>query len=174
MAPSALLRSSPILVRAGLPLVGGQMVAHARRRRLPLLLSANAFATRYHRGHTKSGAFKAFKKDISNLDGLDCALDSAGFVAMARYRGFPWGVRDYCELVGARAWSWAAQPDLCCEPEIASDAAARLLRVAGTVKLYLRAQAAATEMGVMPLMPVLQGFLPAEYRLCFDLMPIAE
>lgn len=164
---------SPILMRAGIPLVGGQMVAHARKRNYPLMISANAFSVRHTTGDRK-GTFRAFRKNLSHLDGLNCALDSAGFVAAVRYGGFPWEIEEYCELAASRAWTWASAPDLCCEPQIASDRAMRLLRIAGTARLYGQARRITERLGGQPLMPVLQGWEPQEYRQCFEWMPIVE
>lgn len=165
---------APILMRAGLPLVGGQMLAHARRRGYPLMISANAFSKRYPVGHPQHGSFRGFRTDLKHLEGLDIALDSCGFVASWLYGGFPWSIRQYCELAASRDWTWASAPDLCCEPQIASDKAMRLLRIAGTARLYSESSRIMAELGGAPLVPILQGWTPAEYRLCYEWMPVVE
>ena len=37
------------------------------------------------------------------------ALDSAGFVAASRYRGFPWSTHHYLDLAAAAPWLWWAE-----------------------------------------------------------------
>lgn len=101
---------------------------------------------------------------------MDVALDSAGFVAMARYGGYRWSVAQYVELAGLFGWTWWAQMDLCCEPKVATDRQAVLERVHGTAGYLLacRAQVDAWEAQgcdwLTHPMPVLQGWRPEDYE----------
>lgn len=89
---------------------------------------------------------------------------------MAKYNGYEWSVEQYVELAAAYEWSWWAQMDCCCEPEIASDAIARLFRLAETSRLYRACERAAEIRGVNPPMPVLQGWTVDDYRRSVDLL----
>lgn len=154
-------------MRVGIPLTGGALPAAAREAGYPVLFSANAFATTYPSGHERAGDFAGFRLPRGGqLDGLDAALDSAGFVAAARYGDYRWGVSDYYDLVQAHPWSWHAAMDYCCEPEVAGDRPLRLLRIAGTAVNLARCQAEAGARGLPNPMPVLQGYTPEEYALC--------
>jgi|JI6StandDraft_1071083.scaffolds.fasta_scaffold47148_2 hypothetical protein len=164
--------SDPILVRIGLPLTGGSLVAHALARGLPVLMSANAFARRYPRGHQRAGSMRGFRTQLQHLRGLNCALDSAGFCATSIYRGFPWSVEQYVDLAASFPFAWWASMDLCNEPEVAHDKATRMLRLAETVRLYISCCNAAARRGIGPPTPVLQGFEPAEYVTCARMLPI--
>lgn len=124
----------------------------ARSLDAPVLISANALRRR-------DGTFRA----PSGLDGLDAALDSAGFVAMVRYGGFPWTVAAYCMAAVAYPWSWWASMDCCCEPEIARDRDAVLERVRETARLLGECRRYGEPM------PVLQGWLPDDYERSVEL-----
>lgn len=125
-------------VRVGIPLVGGQLVAAARRRGYHVLFSANAFAKTYPKGHAREGFFKGFRlPGAGQFEGLDAALDSAGFVAAAKYRDYRWTV-DVARELGAnliRSFSYiittATSP-----PSISakSPGSGNLIRVAGQTK----------------------------------------
>ena len=116
-------------VRVGIPLVGGQLVEAARRRGYPVLFSANAFAKTYPKGHEQEGFFRGFRlPDASQLAGLDAALDSAGFVAAAKYRDYRWSVDEYLDLVESHPWAWWAAMDMCCEKARARPASSLELR----------------------------------------------
>lgn len=163
------------LVRVGLPLPGGQLVAAARAQRYPVLFSANAFARSYAKGHERAGWFKDFRLPCqAQFEGLDVALDSGGFVAAARYGDYRWTVDDYLDLVQSHRWSWWAALDMCCEPEIAADRPLRLLRLAATARLLAECRSEARRRGLDMPMPVLQGWTPDEYALCASRLPIAE
>lgn len=149
------------LVRLGLPLVGGALPAAARALGAAVLVSANALAR--YRGRGDDRAFAGFRLQAPDLDGMDVALDSAGFVAHVHYGGFPWRVEDYVELAGARSWSWWAQMDACCEQEIARDRGMVRLRQAETIRLLGACQSLARRAGIAPPVPVLQGRAPADY-----------
>ena len=128
----------------------------------PLLVSANAL------WDARRGEFRV----PAHPGILDCdvALDSAGFVATVRYGGYRWTVAQYVELAGLFGWSWWAQMDLCCEPQVAGDRATVDYRVRGTATLLwaCRAQVAAwRDAGADWLtdpMPVLQGWRGEDYE----------
>lgn len=166
--------SSPVTVRVGIPLVGGRLVDHVRSRHLPILMSANAFARRYPKGHEREGAFRGFRTDLGHLEGLDCALDSGGFVAAAHYGDYPFSIPDYLDLVAARPWSWYSAPDYCVEPEVAGDRAIRKIRIAATQRNYAVCAASAARRGLPAPTPVLQGYEVSEYLECADTFPITE
>lgn len=167
--------STATVVRVGLPVVGGQLVAAARERGYPTLFSANAFATTYPKGHERAGDFQGFRlPDADQFAGLDAALDSAGFVAAAHYGDYRWTVDDYVGLAAAHRWAWWSSMDLCCEPEVASDRPLRLLRLAGTASLLGQCRRRAQERGLSMPVPILQGWTPDEYVLCAEWLPLAE
>lgn len=162
-------------MRVGIPLTSGALPAAARRLGYPVLFSANAFARVFADGHDRAKEFAGFRlpKD-GQLDGLDAALDSAGFVAAARYGDYRWSVADYYDLVEAFPWTWHASMDYCCEPEVAQDRPLRLLRIAATAQLLAQCQAEAKARGLPAPMPILQGWTPAEYALCARWLPVLE
>lgn len=162
-------------VRVGVPLTGGRLVAAARERRYPVLFSANAFARTYPKGHEREGFFKGFSRpDPIQFEGLDAALDSAGFVAAVKYGDYRWTVDDYLDLVASFSWSWWAAMDYCCEPAVAADRPLRLLRLAGTARMLGQCRAEASRRGIPAPMPVLQGWTPAEYVTCAEWLPLIE
>jgi hypothetical protein len=86
----------------GLPrLADGALWRTARRLGAPVLISANALS-RWTRNAIGMRTWTGF--DTRNLrlvhEHLVC-LDSGGFVAAARYRGFPWELDDYLDLCAA-------------------------------------------------------------------------
>lgn len=139
-------------IRLGLPLLGGQLVEGAKVLKTPVLVSANAAR--------KGGKWRL---DYTQLEGLDVALDSAGFVAWAHYGGFPWSLGEYLDLVSRHPWAWWAQMDACCEAEIATDRAAVEFRMMETARLWTLCSDAARAAGISQPMPVLQGRTPADY-----------
>jgi len=160
------------LIRLGLPLVGGALPAAARELGAAVLVSANALA-RYRYtdqpgrravlGADGYRAFAGFRLDAPDLDGLDVALDSAGFVAWVHYGAFPWTVDDYVQLATSRRWAWWAQMDACCEAEIAGNRDTVRIRQAETIRLLGECQRAAKRLGIPAPVPVLQGRTPADY-----------
>lgn len=156
-------------IRLGIPLVGGQLPRAAREIGAPVLVSANALAV-YKKNHNQR-EFVRFRSS-PDLDNLDCALDSAGFVAWAHYGEFPWTVENYVSLAASRPWAWWAQMDACCEKEIASSRDAVRMRQAETVRLLTECRLVAKYMGASPPMPVLQGDRPSDYVWCLDQMNI--
>lgn len=162
--------TTPALIRAGVPLPGGRLVEIARDAGLPVLFSANAFMRR-----TPSGEISSVRMaDRGHFGGLDAALDSAGFVAAAKYRGYPWSVEQYLNLVESYDWAWYASMDHCVEPEIAGDKAGVMLRVAETARMYGELRRAAADRGLGAPMPVLQGWTPSQYVWGAERMPLLE
>lgn len=156
---------TPVYIRTGLPTPNGKLLAAARKRRYPVLFSANAFARRLPLRHPRGGNFRGFRlPQPQQFDGMDVALDSAGFEAATRYREFQWSVEEYMALVAAWPWTWWAAMDYCCEPQVAKDRPTRLLRMAATVALYDRCHFAARRRGLSDPVPVLQGWTPTEYQ----------
>ena len=143
-----------IHLRLGIPLPGGALPRAVRELGAPAMVSANALRRR-------SGGFRS---TFSDLDGIDVALDSAGFVAWVRYGGFPWSVEQYVGLAATGPWTWWAQMDACCEPEIASDRAEIRFRQEETNRLYMACSNAAHDARCEPPMPVLQGRTTDDYR----------
>jgi hypothetical protein len=106
-------------------------MAAAQAADYPVMVSAAAF---YRRGRFHAPRFPAV------LHVTDLALDSAGFTAMKLWAGqgaqagmaniYPWSLQDYVSLAQSLPLlNWWAQPDFCCEPEIAADAAERRRRI---------------------------------------------
>lgn len=169
------MKPSAPVVRVGIPLTGGALVAAARERRYPVLFSANAFARVYGKGHQWEGDFRKFAlPDPAQFEGLDAALDSAGFVAAVKYGDYRWTVSQYYDLVQAYPWVWHAALDYCCEPELASDRPTRLLRIAATARMLGECRREAAERGIAPPLPVVQGFRPDEYVMCAQWLPLLE
>ncbi len=77
-------KAGPIL-RVGIPTTGGRILKAAKDAGYSVLFSTNAFMVRDGVGDVVS----VRRPDPKQFAGLDAALDSAGFVAMAKYRGFP-------------------------------------------------------------------------------------
>jgi len=160
--------TSPALIRAGVPLPGGRLVEIARDAGLPVLFSANAFMRRDRSGEIASVRMV----DRDHFGDLDAALDSAGFVAAAKYRGYPWSIEQYLNLVESYNWSWYASMDHCVEPEIAGDKSGVMFRLAETIRMYSVLRRAADDRGLGAPMPVLQGWTPSQYVWCAENMPI--
>ena len=148
-----------MIIRVGLPKRNGAITKTAAAHGLPVMFSANAFR----------GA-NGFVQPSPLIRRMDAALDSAGFVAMARYGGFPWSPRDYAELAAAAPWAWWASMDFCCEPEIARDRDQVARRIERTAQFYGELRILAAELDIAPPVPVLQGWLPDDYRHCADLL----
>ena len=97
--------------------VGGEahcttLLHEARTHDYAVLVSANRFWDAKRRRFAPPGPA---------LAGLDVALDSSGFVAMRRYGGYRWSLEDYVAWARQGPWTWWAQLDWCCEPEVAGD-----------------------------------------------------
>lgn len=166
----------------GLPYLRGPLLATARRLKAPVLVSANSFSrwravpplTRMVAGREKTfpgyREWDGFKPPAAALvASMPVCLDSAGFVAMRRYRGFPWPLDAYLDLCAAAPWRWFASMDLCVEPEIAGNESAVLDRVSGTVRLNVRCMTGARHRGILDrLVPVIQGWEVRHYLRCLD------
>jgi hypothetical protein len=181
---------SPAQIRVGIPKSGGELVAHAARRGYSVLFSANAFVRdaptaaevrawrdapvprRIARDPERLQAwraakppreFKGWRRSFGHLEGLDAALDSAGFVAWSRYGDFRWTVDRYVELAGRFPWAWWAQMDACVEAKVAGNRKEVRGRQAETLRLQGECEAVAAREGVAPPMPVLQGRDAGDY-----------
>lgn len=176
-----------LVMRVGVPHKGGALSFHAFNESYPVMVSASAFWS------PKSGTFTI--PEATNLTELDMALDSAGFTAMANWKAkgkqpgmagvFPWSYSQYVELASRMSPSWYSQPDMCCEPEIASsqteidyriDATATLLE--GNLRVcYAWQNELARECSpgavanLVPIpVPVLQGWSASDYLRSLDLL----
>lgn len=162
-----------IKVRVGLPKTGGALVKAARERGYSVLFSANAFALSFRPGHDRHMEFKGWSRpDLDQLQGLDAALDSAGYVAAAKYGDYRWTPEQYVDLAASFSWSWWASMDYCLEPQVAEDRPLRLLRMAATAQLLGRCNRLADERGISRPMPVIQGWLATEYEQSVEWLPI--
>lgn len=148
------------MVRLGIPACFSTFVQVANDLRAPILVSANAFA--------KHGRLRAPRRDL--FGDADLALDSAGFVAMVRYGGYPWPTCSYLALVHRLRPTWWAARDFCCEPQIAGDRAAVAERIRLTVVSLAECREQAEQWGVPDPMPVLQGWRPDDYLRCAEMM----
>ena len=155
------------VMRVGMPQVRGRLLDLALAAGLPMLLSANAFARTNSRKE-----FSSFRLDAAAQipEWADCALDSAGFVASAKYGDYRWPLNGYLDLAAARRWSWYAAPDYCVEPEVAGNAAIRRLRIEATVNMWDRISNRAGQRGLPAPMGVIQGWFADEYVQCADEM----
>lgn len=161
---------STALIRAGLPLPGGRLVEMARDAHLPVLFSANAFMVRDANGEIS----RVRLPDRAFFGNLNAALDSAGFVAAAKYRGYLWSVEQYLNLAQSYDWSWYSTMDFCVEPEIAGSQVEVMFRVAETCRMFGELRKAADDRGMASPIPVLQGWTPAQYLWCVDRYPLWE
>ncbi|MBK7759559.1 MAG: hypothetical protein IPI35_24810 [Deltaproteobacteria bacterium] len=119
------------------------------------------------------------------------ALDSAGFVAQARFGGYRWSVAEYVERVVTNfsggnddedpprwalpfPWAWWSAPDFCCEAEIAQDPSEVQARIGATVDAYgetlgeLEGWRREGENVVPDPLPILQGRTPDDYQSCAE------
>lgn len=160
-----------VQIRIGIPQPSGRLVEAARDANIPVLFSANAFMVRSKDGeHIKSVRLLA----PSDYGELDAALDSAGFVAAARYRGYPWSIEQYLDLAQAFPWKWYSSMDLCVEPEIAGSKIDVMFRIAETCRLYSEVSRLATLRGMKKPVPILQGSGISTYLWCVENFPIIE
>jgi hypothetical protein len=176
-----------LVMRVGIPHKGGRLAFHAFEESYAAMVSANAFFD--YKTHT----FKIPKH--TDLEMLDYALDSAGFTAVSnfqkkgRQRGiagvFPWSYAQYIELANTLNPSWWAQPDLCCEPEIAGsqaeidyrvNATATMLEATLRIVFKWQEQLAETECPLVianmirPPVPVIQGWSADDYKRSLELL----
>lgn len=159
----------------GLPtLRDGALWRTAQRLAAPVLISANTLS-RWRTDSIGLRHWTGFETRWLGLVGRHpVALDSAGFVAASRYRGFPWEPRDYLDLAASAPWLWFASMDWCVEPEVAHDQEAILDRISGTVRLNIVCLNGAQDRGIADrFVPVIQGWHPEDYLRCLERMPFA-
>jgi predicted RNA methylase len=154
----------------GLPhLNEGPILTRARRLQQPMLISANALSSwSSRRGWREWTGWRLGQ--LANAYGLAALdLDSAGFVAMACYRGFPWSVDDYFHLASAFPFRRIASLDYCTETEVAADREEVLDRISRTIRANRDCRERAADLGLLDrLMPVIQGRRPSDYERCID------
>lgn len=106
-------------------------------------------------------------RNARGLAGL--CLDSAGFVAVSRYGGFPWTLANYVELAATYPFRWWASADYCVEPEIAGDREEVVDRLSRTIRANRDCRRIADDFGIADtMMPVIQGRSPTDYERCVD------
>ncbi len=188
--PAGQLNAHPgdeLMVRIGVPHRGGRLASHAFAQGYPAMVSASAFWNR------RTSRFVL--PDHSNIHELDFALDSAGFTVARIWkksgpqkglgRIFPWTLAQYMGLAFSCGAVWWSQPDLCCEPEIASSREEVDFRVHATAtfleaslqQLYAWQSNLAKDLParvvanmLWPCVPVLQGWQADDYRRSLDLL----
>lgn len=172
-----------VRVRVGLPKFNGSFLVASQRIGAPILVSANSLFNH------DLGRFKNFNWTSLSIY-ADVALDSAGFTAMDLYKGYPWSMQQYVDMVlfnnaGERIrgkgyeivpWTWWAAMDFCCEPQVAANPGEVRNRMRRTVRMYRDTLEYVrywrdTEglPGTTDPMPTLQGWAPADYQRCLDL-----
>lgn len=162
--------STPPQLLLGLPHLGdGALLRRAKALGAHVLISANSLS----RWRTRAGLRDWAGWNLgalANAHGLaSLTLDSAGFTAMLRYRGYPWSIAAYLDLAEAFPFRNFAAPDYCTESAIAGDRASVLERIARTVGAYHASRRQAAERAIGDrLMPVLQGRTPEDYERCAD------
>ena len=175
--------------RVGVPVMGSKIMdAAVDKRGVGVLISANSLWNGQRRQFElprerilRDGTIAGF--DGETLSRRNVALDSAGYVAMKLYGGnYPWSVEQYVRLGGDSGepgspwgnygWAWYSAMDLCCEPEIAANAAEVHARVVGTADLldemyqtidWWRSDEGEGAYWFRDPMPILQGWRPVDY-----------
>lgn len=176
-----------LMMRVGIPHRGGKLAFHAFEHDYPVMVSANAFWDRETR------TFKV--PEATDLTETDFALDSAGFTAVNLWQSkgtqagmagvYPWTCAQYVEFANICGATWYSQPDLCCEPAVASNEAEVDFRVRATAtlleavlqqlyawQLELARECSAQVVANMlrPPVPVLQGWSLDDYLRSLDLL----
>lgn len=179
--------SDELTMRIGIPHKGGQLAVHAEKQGYAAMVSASAFFD------WKSGAFKV--PQVTPLNNIDWALDSAGFVAMnlLRQKGpqrgmagiFPWTYEQYLNFASEMRPAWHSQPDLCMEPDLCIGAEEADWRLRATATLlfgslmvlheWQNQLARETSESVVrdllrPVVPVAQGWNLSQYLRSIDMM----
>jgi hypothetical protein len=142
-----------MILRVGVDSGRRAILAAARELGAPIMVSANSL------WESKTKRFAGWKA----YEGYDTALDSGGFIAMLKYGGYRWTVRQYVELAKTMRPTWWAQMDFCCEPQIASNRAEVFSRIERTAAHLHECQSEAAAAGTGRPMPVLQGWEPRDY-----------
>lgn len=158
-------------IRVGMPLPSGELLEYGVASGLPMLLSANAFSRVNARREFVGFNLAAAKAIPANVD---CALDSAGFVAASVIGDYRWSVDAYLDLAAAREWAFYSAMDYCVEPQVAPDAATRRLRVDATIARYFQCADRAAQRRVASPMPVLQGYFASEYAYCAEALALGK
>jgi hypothetical protein len=157
-----------MIIRIGIPETTGLLVKTAVENGYHALVSAGSLWDNHKKRFRPAG--------VGLWDLPSVAMDSAGFVATKMHGGYRWTVAEYVAMVaeprpGKRyPWAWWSQMDLCCEPEIAGDSAVVESRVRGTARLLGECRTEARRVGIPDPMPILQGWKPADYLRCADLI----
>jgi hypothetical protein len=154
-----------------MPLPSGELMQYGVASGLPMLVSANAFARVNSRRQ-----FVGFKLAAARAipEHVDCALDSAGFVAASHFGDYRWSVDAYLDLAAAREWAFYSAMDYCVEPQVAPNAATRRLRIDATIARYFQCANRAAQRGLDLPMPVLQGFYASEYAYCAEALALGK
>ncbi|BAK66623.1 hypothetical protein SLG_19480 [Sphingobium sp. SYK-6] len=159
-----------IEIMVGLPhLRTGPILNRARAMQVPTLISANALP-RWNRRKGRP-EWQGWRLDLlKNADGLSgIALDSAGFVALSQYRGFPWATEAYLDLAASYPFRWFASMDYCVEPEIAPDREEVRDRISRTIRVNRDCWRGAHDRGIAHrFMPVIRGRVAGDYEKCID------
>lgn len=159
-----------IEIIVGLPhLSEGPILKRARTLRRTALISANGLSRwSEKRGWREWIGWRLGQ--LRNASGLAAlCLDSAGFVAAARYGGFPWTLSDYVSLAAAHPFKWWASADYCVEAEIARDRDEVIDRLSRTIRANRDCRRLGEDLGIADtLMPVIQGRRPTDYERCVD------
>lgn len=164
-----------IEIVVGLPhLSNGPILERAKLMQQPMLVSANALS----KWRTRDGwrDWTGWRlRQLDNATGLrSLDLDSAGYVLMSRYRGFPWTIADYMALAAAYPFRRFAAADYCCEQQIARDRDEVLDRISRTVATNRECRVRAADLDIMDrFMPVLQGRVPTDYERCADALHLS-
>lgn len=140
-------------MRIGLDCARKLVLAECHSRSIPIIISANSL------WNNKKKEFRSF----AGYYGHDIALDSGGFVAMKLHGGYRFSDVQYAALAKSLAPAWWAQMDHCCEPEVATNREEVRRRIAATAKNLSELRAIARGEGQPLPMPVLQGWMPADY-----------
>ena len=170
----------------GLPEPGGRLATEAEMLDTPALVSASAFwsGERFVLPGARTVTVAGRKvREGSRLDGLDVALDSAGYTAMVNpaWGGkYPWTIAQYLELATWLRPRWYSAMDLCVEPQVAADRAEVERRVYETARNLIRTYNIITQWRGELLdagveagtcldlcrdpMPILQGWRTDDYR----------
>lgn len=173
--------SEGLVMRVGIPEKSGRLPFHAFQCDYPTMVSANAF------WDDKARMFKF--PQATDLTETDFAMDSAGFTAVMNFqrkgtqRGmcgvYPWNFHEYIEFATSCGSSWWSAPDLCCEPQVASDREQVRYRVQATatmlegcLRILWNWQNEMANRGFSPIeianqlkpcVPILQGYRVEDY-----------
>lgn len=153
-------RSTRPTVIVGMPAPSGRLREQSPKG-VPILISANALWDRRRLRFRLPDPPPYY----------DQCLDSAGFVAMVRYKGYPWSVDEYIDFAAPLPWIWYAAMDYCCEPDVAANHAEVTKRVhltAATLqecrdRVRWLQEIEGIHWAADP-MPVLQGWRPGDYK----------